>query len=240
MSQKPVSEKKDERIAIVASLLVLFGFFLVLILSSFEMADPPPKDIPMKAALMEMPEFIIKPANIDGGGSGKPSDDKIDKPRPQTEKIATQAKSKTSTASGESNKTTAPNANNEASTTSKAPNPFGGGGSGGGDQSGKGKGFGNDEGSSTGPGEGTKQRIRLTDPNADDIKSGTNCIVRLKVTVNAEGDVVKAENISSITTTTDQRIINQVIAITKAQAKYNKKPGASLEQAFITVTLKGS
>jgi hypothetical protein len=240
MSKLPVADKNDERIGIVASLFFLVALFLLLILTSFDMADPPPRDIPLKAVLEIPQEIVIKTSNIQGGGSGKPSDNKIDKPKPQTEKIATKAESKTSTNSGESNNTTAPNSTNEASTTAKSSNPFGGG-QGGGDKSGKGKGFGDDEGSSSGNDSGgTKERIRLNDPNADDIKSKVDCKVRLKVTINAEGDVVKAENIASATTTTDQRIINQVISITKAQVKYNKKPGASLEQAFITVTLKGS
>ena len=38
----------------------------------------------------------------------------------------------------------------------------------------------------------------------------------------ASGDIVSASNIASKTTTTDQRIINQVISAVKSQVKYSK------------------
>jgi hypothetical protein len=55
------------------------------------------------------------------------------------------------------------------------------------------------------------------------------------MTINEAGEVVSANNLASKTTTTDQRIINQVISAVKNQVKYSKDPGAGLVSVFLTV-----
>jgi hypothetical protein len=194
-------------------------------------------------------EDILEPTPMKikegGGGSGTPSDAPFDPtPDPQIKKQDTQKNPDEAVKSGQGNKNTGENKDNKASTTVKAPNPFGSGGSGGGDKGGRGKGFGNDEGNGSGVGKGdgsgTTKRVRLNNPNTDEISTDQSCDIHLKLTINAEGDVIRCDNISSLTTTTDQRIISKVMSIVKSQVKYNKKPGASPEQAFFTINIKAT
>jgi uncharacterized protein (TIGR02145 family) len=123
---------------------------------------------------------------------------------------------------------------------SEQKNPFGTGGDGGGKGSGSGLGpFGNNRGKDgDGPGgNGSgKGRIRLNDPRVDHIETSVFVIVHLKLTVNEDGQVISASSTSK-TTTTDQRIINQVISAVESQVKYNKDPGAGLVSMFLTVKI---
>ena len=133
----------------------------------------------------------------------------------------------------------------KATTTGKtASNPFGTGGDGGGKGSGSGTGFGDGGGSSIGPGSGghvsgghvsAEGRTRLNNPSVDHIETAVNVTIYLKMTINEAGEVVKATNLASKTTTTDQRIINQVISAVINQVRYSKDPGAGLVSVFLTV-----
>ena len=242
MEKRPIFDKFDERKGIVSAILMIFGILVLLFVLKYEIADPAP--VPFKLATqIDISMIELKNLKIEGGGSGTPSDAKVDpRPTPKTEQQLTQKNSKTSTNSGKANVTNAPNSQNEATSPVKSDNPFGGNGTGTDEKGGRGnKGLGPDEGvKSGGGGEDRSPRRRLNDPNADDIVSDVNCIIRVKVSINANGDVVRADNISSITTTNDQRIINRVLELVKSQTKYNKKPNAPIEQAYITVTLRAS
>lgn len=106
---------------------------------------------------------------------------------------------------------------------------------------GSGGSFGSDNGSGIGYGESTvpkpnPKRIRLSEPSVAHIASEEEVIVVLKLTVNAAGKVLSAKR-SSLTTTVDTRIINQVITAVKDQVKYNETPGAELESQMITVLI---
>lgn len=116
-------------------------------------------------------------------------------------------------------------------------NPFGSGGDGtnGGFGTGNGKENGINEGS--GIGSGKTERKRLNDPNIDQIQTVENVVVHLKLTVNENGEVVSASNVISKTTTSDQRIISQVISAVKQQVKYQKSIGSSLQTVYLTVRL---
>lgn len=168
----------------------------------------------------------------------------VKEPQPQTQQVLTKPKNpKTQTNTGQSTNNTAPNSNNTSSTTQASNNPFGDGGSGGGKGGGKGGKFGNDAGTGgEGPGGGGNGdgRIRLNDPQVDHIETNVNVTIYLKLTVNENGDVVSASNITSKTTTTDQRIINQVIAAVKSQVKYNKDSGAGLVSVYLTVRINAT
>jgi hypothetical protein len=117
-------------------------------------------------------------------------------------------------------------------------NPFGPG------AKGSGGSFGNDNGewgngAGSVPGTGIKanpNRVRLSEPSVTHIASEEEVIVVLKLTVNAAGKVLSATR-SSLTTTTDTRIINQVITAVKNQVKYNETPGAELESQVIMVLI---
>ena len=195
----------DKRKGIIAAVIVMLCLFLYLILTSFEMADPPPKDIPLEVAepldMTEIEEFTI----AGGAGGGDPSTAPVDQPQPQTENVLTQTNSNTQTNSGNANNTNSPNSDNEASTTQQSNNPFAQGGSGGGDGGGDGTGFGNDSGTGTdgsgaGPGSGAGRK-RLNNVNIADLQYNSDETIYLKLVIDAQGNVVQVYNIKGQTTT---------------------------------------
>ena len=239
---RQISDKKDEQIGWIVSAITLVLLFIFLILKTFEMADPPPVDFVMKAETVLSEEIELKNLKVETGnsGSGSPTNDPVDQPKPQQEQLLTSNKpSNTKTNTGTSNKTNSTTqSNNTASTTQQSNNPFGSGGSGG--QNGAGNSpFGSDVGSHgsgpAGPGSG-EGRVRLNDPSVDHINTDIDVTIYLKLTINEDGLIVAAQSTSK-TTTTDQRIINQVIAAVKNQVKYSKSPGAGLATQFLTVKI---
>ncbi len=72
-----------------------------------------------------------------------------------------------------------------------------------------------------------KGRIRLNNPRVDHIVTNIPIQVHLIVTINDDGLVIDASSTPK-TTTTDQRIIDQVIDAVKRQVRYVKIPGAEL------------
>jgi hypothetical protein len=237
-----VAEKKDIQISWVATAIMIIVLFVILFLIKFQIADPPPVDFVMKTETVFPEELDLKNLKVDMGnaGSGSPTDDPISKPTPQQQEVLSTTKdSKTKTNSGKSNKTNSKtNTNNTASTTTQSKNPFGTGGNNGKNGAGTSP-FGNDTGTGgdgPGGGGGGEGRTRLNDPSIDHIQTDVDITINLKVTVNAEGIVVSALSTSK-TTTTDQRIINQVIAAVKNQVKYSKSPGAGLVTQYITVKI---
>jgi hypothetical protein len=237
-----ISEKRDERIGWIVAGISLTLLLIFLILKTFEMADPPPVDFVM-AAQTEMPiEIDLKNLKVETGnaGSGSPSDDPVDQPKPQQQEVlASNKASDTKVQSGKSNKSNSTTqSNNTATTTTQSNNPFGTGGNNGKTGSGTSP-FGNDTGTGgTGPGGsgGGEGRVRLNDPSFDHIATEVDVTIYLKLTVNENGIVVAAQSTAK-TTTTDQRIINQVIASVKSQVKYSKYPGAGLVTQYLTVKL---
>lgn len=243
----PVVEIVDKRKGIIAAVAVLLLLFLYLFFKTLVMADPPPSEIPLKT---ETPftEIEIKNLVVEAGGasgSGTPSDAPISDPKLQTHHVLTKPKNPNShTTSGQSTNHNSPNSNNSSSSTSESNNPFGSGGNGGGDGAGKDGPFGNDvgpdgngnDGNGNGSGEGRK---RLNKPNVDHIQTNVPIVVVLKLTINADGNVISAVSTSK-TTTTDQRIINQVISAVKSQVKYNKDPGAGMAFVFLSVNISAT
>ncbi len=247
MATIPIVNIKDQRIGLTAAILFLLIGGIALYLMKYTVADPPPKPF-VQPAVMDLKTTEIKNLKIEGGsaGAGTPSDAPVDpKPKPQTEHVVTTPKdSKTSSVTGQSSTKNNQTTNNPRTTTQEAPNYFGSGG-----QSSEGGGsgkFGKDKtqagtggGSEDGNGPGT-ERKRLNDPKVDDISSSENHEIHLRLTINEDGVVVDAKNIASLTTTVDQRIINQVIAAVKTQVRYNKKPGAELARVFLTVNINAN
>ena len=243
MATIPVFNKTDERYGILAAVFFLVALFVVLILITFPVADPKPEPF-VQPATTELQELQLDNLKVEvgGGSAGEPSDQPVSPPKPQTQEILTKKENpdtKVNTGKGSSN--TSPNAQNTPSNQVESNNPFGSGGS---SDNGSGGGkFGKDTGvSGTGPqgvGDGSG-RIRLNDPKVDDIVSDDNHRIHLRLTINSDGGIVDARNISSKTTTTDQRIINQVISAVRAQVKYNKKDASALEIVYLTVTLSAT
>lgn len=243
MATLPVVNSRDKNIAKVVAivfllLLVIYLFFWL----KFYIADPPPFNPPLTTE-MTMEEIELDNLKIEAGGSGggEPSDDPIAPPTPQVQNVITTTDSKVSVHSGQSNKTnTNKPSENTAQTTQQSTNPFNKGGSEGGEGGGKGKGFGPDSGKDGKGGEGNQSdegRVRYNEIDVDDIYTSTVISVQLKLTINAEGRVVSAQAVSAGTTTTDQRIINQVIAAAKSQLQYSKQENASLQVQWYTVKI---
>lgn len=243
MATIPVVNSKDRNYGIISAIVLLILIFIYLFLKTFQMADPPPRDFIMKAETV-IDELVLENLKVEGGsGGGTPSDDKVAEPTPQTQQVITKPKNpKTQTTTGQSSHTTTPNSQNTSTTTQQSNDPFGSGGKDGKDGGGSGGPFGNDAGAGGtgpgGPGNG-EGRIRLNDPEVDHIATNVNVTIYLKLTINADGNVVSAISTSK-TTTTDQRIINQVIAAVKNQVKYNKDSGAGLSTTFLTVKVNAT
>jgi hypothetical protein len=87
--------------------------------------------------------------------------------------------------------------------------------------------------------EGREARVRLNEPLFKHINTDIDVTIYLLLTVNEDGVVVAAESTAK-TTTTDQRIIKQVIVSVKSQLKYSKQPGAGLVTQYLTVKLNAS
>jgi len=239
MAQAPIMNEKDKQWGIIVSVLTLVLIAAYLLLASFQFADPPPQDIPL-AAEMPMEEIEMENLKLESGGAGggTPSDAPIAEPQPEVEQVITNKESKVSVKTGKSTKTnTNQNSDNSATTTVKGKNPFGGG-EGGGEGGGKGPFNGPDNGKE-GNGQGTTSgagRTRYNEITTDQIFSSVEVIVKLKMTINEDGKVISATRIEG-TTTTDQRIINQVMSAAKSQLKYSKEPGAGIQVVFYTARI---
>ena len=72
----------------------------------------------------------------------------------------------------------------------------------------------------------------------NDLRSNVDVTIHLKLTIDANGNVIAAYNIKAKTTTTNQILINKVINEVKKQVKYNKEPGAPLAKVFMPVNIK--
>lgn len=239
-----VAKKGDIQKGWIVAMVCVIGTIAYLLIATYQMADPPPVPYVMEATTEIPEELLLENLVVESGNSGKgtPTDDPLDKPTPQQQEVLSTTKERPNqTVSGKSNKTnTHSKTDNGPSTSSQSDDPFGTGGQGGGPGAGKGP-FGDDVGNGgdgePGPGSGDAGRVRLNDPETGHIVPDKNAIVHLKVTINANGDVISVVNIPSKTTTTDGRIINQVIAAVKKDVRYSKAPGTPNSVQYITVKL---
>ena len=251
MQNSPITKDSDRRNGIITAAIVTLAIIVILKFIHYTIADPPAKDIPLIAST-EMTELELEKLVIESGGSsgsaGTPSDDPVDpEPKPQVEKVITKTESKTEIKTGKSTKTNADKSDNTPTTIQPAPNPFG---SGGGSTQGEGSGvFGKDDGAyrggssgtgGGGQGESSGDRIRLNNINTEGLEFNQTCTIVLKLTINAEGNVIRTEVISGRTTTTDQRIINQISSLVRQQIRYNKKPGAGIEKIALSLNIKAT
>ena len=237
-----VYDKQDNVKGILSSLGVMLFLLILLKFITYTQVNPKPLEEILK--MEETPDEIVmqkfETSAKQGGGSGQATNapvvkenlDQMDKtlrdPNSESKEFAAKGESNHSNQDKSSDNTASTKVNDEFSFKKS-------GGSGGGDKGGNGKGFGKDDGNGSGPGngEGKKARVRLNDPNTENIASDQSCKIYLKLTINAEGDVIKAENIVSKTTTTNQLVIKQVISNVKSQVKYNKVSGSSPEIVYL-------
>lgn len=247
--------KKDKRIALLYTVLSFVVFVVLLQFNGYKIPTPPlPEQLLFRNAEMELiPVEIVADQSVNSGGSqgaaGTPSNDPLtNKPNPQTEQLLTNPNSEVAINSGKSKRTNTDEiTQNTATTIMKSDNPFdsGGGtnhgnGSGTfGTDNGPGNGRGNGNGMGEGNGSGTGERIRLTNINLTDVKSNVDCTIKMRLSVNAEGNVVAVEVLPG-TTTNNQTLIRDITASVKKQIKYNKRPNGTIERLFYTVKVKAS
>jgi hypothetical protein len=243
-------KESHKRIGVITSILCLLLAFLFLLFNTFEIADPPPVEVPLKMSLpvsaLTFDNLKVETSSNSGGGKASNAE-KSTKTATEAQKIITSKKENdTKINSGESTSSPSPNPDKKSTTPVKKANPFSGGDQGNVDAGGVGKGFGKDTGpdkGTAGTGRGNRdsgcdaKRIRLNDPYIDNIESDVNYKIQLRVKIDADGNVIDAQNTSK-TTTTSQIIINKVISATISQVKYNKKPGSGIEEAYIIINIR--
>lgn len=237
---------KDRKVALATSGSSILLFIIIAYFTTFFVKPPLPVDVPPLKSDEVIEEFMIDNVELQeesgGQGGGTPTNDKIAPPTPQSEKYVTQSKSDTKIFNGNSNNNNSHNATNSSSTTQQSTNYFGDGGDGGGSGGGSGGKFGNDSGTGgNGPG-GTGNgagRIRKNNVNVDHIEVSRDETIYLELTIDEDGNVVNARTLSK-TTTTDQRIINQVKTAVKSQVKYNKSPGSGLAKVSYTILVNAN
>ena len=238
MARIPIADKFDNRKGAIAAFIGLAILVVYLGLISFQIADPAPQPVLVEVDTT-IPEIVLQNLRVEGGsGSGSPSDDPIKPPKPKTEKVITKPDSEVEVNTGEANTTNFPNSTETNSTTEQSNDPFATGGSGDGETAGSGDTFGGDSGTGTngnGGGGSGKGRIRINDPNINNIQSNVKATIHLKLTIDAQGNVIAAYNIKAKTTTTNQILINRVIYEAKKQTKYNEDPGSPLATVYMTI-----
>jgi hypothetical protein len=208
----------------------------------------------LEAPPLEEIETIETPYKVVGGGGGGSAGGKsqapIDKtPEEQNKKQDTQNESNVSVRSGQSDNTNTDKSNktNKATTIVKGKNPFGGGAA----EKGTGSGlFGKDPGPGSGTGDGNGvngrgtgtggggARKKLSSLNPDDIQSSEKCTIYVNVFINAEGTVIKAENVSSQTTTKNGKLISHLIDLIKRQIRYDARPNTSVQKQVLVISVQ--
>jgi len=226
-------ENKERQIAIISSVIFISSVLISACFIRLFIHAPLPKDLPPLRSDEVVKEFVIDNVEIaeTGGsdGGGTENNQPINPVKTNTPAVVTENDFKGPPVNG-----------NNAST-----NPFGTGGTGGGvgaghgalNGNGSGEGDGNDDGPGRGTGDG-RNRVRLNDPILDKYKTDVDIFVHLKLTINSDGNVISGINITSKTTTTDQRIINGVISEVLKQVKYKPEKNVGLQFTFVTCKIR--
>jgi hypothetical protein len=236
----PVVLPKHRNTGIAVAVGCVLLALLILFIFTFEMADPPPREIPMNTTT-SLTDLEIKDLKVEtgGAGGGTPSNDPIHEPTPQTEKILTKKKNdKSSSNTGESNKTNANNHTNTATTTTQSDDPFATGGEGGGYGGGRGGKFGKDDGNNEGKGKSVGIRILDVPPIAPGIDVEGIKWVRLKLLIDENGIVLNAINYGK--SDANQLIINRIIRDVYKNVRYTKDPNTNPRFQWLTVKVTPS
>lgn len=238
MARVPVVEKEDHRKGIYASAILFFLVLFLLFFIKYHEPDPPKvtPSLPITMADEGIDEFEVDNA---GGGAPAETENQEEAVSTPAEEQPTQEESPVTTPTGDG-------ASEESSSEAEeAANPFSGAGSGGQGSAGSGGGFGADDGPGTGTGDpgtgGTGDRVRLKNIQSKPKTPNSNlCQIALKLTIDSRGTVVAASIVRANTTTTNQKLIDEVIELVKKEVRYEEKPDSRNENAFYTITVKPS
>jgi hypothetical protein len=228
ISTPQVADPNDVRAGLVSAVASIILLMILLFIITYQIADPPPQDAVVTADAV-IDEILLKDLKLESGsiGGGSASNDPVDKPKEQIQEVITGKSESSSIKTGKSNKTNG----NDA----KVKNHFGGKNRG---DSGLFIGDEGDDDDSPTPPASDLERLIISNVSLPlyDIDFDSNIL--LKLTVNANGEVVAAISIKAKTTCSDQSIINQVINEVKQQVKYKKESGAGLVNTFYTVEIR--
>lgn len=83
---------------------------------------------------------------------------------------------------------------------------------------------------------GNTYRVRMSEPYTGSFKATESAKIYLSLTIDAQGNVMKAENNTAKTNTQNAKLIEDVIALAK-KIKYNKEPNAKPAKIPLTVTV---
>lgn len=236
-----IVDKKDNRNAIIASILAMLVAAFILFFVKYHEPDPPKLDVPLMAEMI-FPEGIDA-FEIDNGGGGAPeSATNTVAAKEPTREENTQDDSPVDIPSSTGDKQTQ-NTQPATQQSSEPANPFSG--SGGQGTSGTGDGMGNDNGPGPGtgnPGKGgsEKERVRLSNiSSTPKTPNSEYCKVSLVLTVNYEGKVIAVSVNRSVTTAENEALIDEIISLAKKEVRYKEKPaGYRLEKCFYTVSIR--
>ncbi|MDX1651770.1 MAG: hypothetical protein R3277_04705 [Brumimicrobium sp.] len=234
MAQVPIVRIEDNRKGIIVSILFLLITLFLLFFIKYHEPDPPKVTVPVPII---MAESGIEDFEVSNAGGGSPSENvnPVPDPQPSPKEQATQKEeSPVKVPSGKGNSNSQTNSQQESESS-----PFSGSGSGG-QGSGSGGGFGNDTGPGSGGGDpgtgGAGERVRLNNLRSNpDTPNDQHATIALKLIVDSRGAVVAASVIRDKTTTSNQRLIDEVISLVKKEVKYKEKPGARNETVYYTV-----
>lgn len=239
MAQVPIIRESDNRKGIIAAVAFLMITLFLLFFIKYSEPDPPKVTVSIPIV---MEDSGISNFEVNNGGGGSPSPTVNPDPAPveQPKEQPTQEKSPVTTPTGSG---TASTTTTKPSEPKKPASPFSGSGNGGSGTSGTGTGFGSDDGPGSGDGAaGTGMagdRVRISNiTSKPKTPNDEVCRIALKLTVDSQGKVMRADVIRNQTTATNQRLIDEVIGFAKSEVRYKEKPGARDEIAFYTVTVQ--
>lgn len=226
MATLPIVNTFDRRAGVISAVTAMIILLIVILFLTYEQADPLPEDIPIElAAPLDVTEVYDVVADL-GGGGGDPSESPQNNPN-QVETVITAPTSNTQVSAGTGNVTNS--AEDNGPSGDETPNMFGSGGAGTGNGGGSGPGFGPDGGpgtNGTGGGSGAGRKI-VNEVNFDlDYDQVVDFV--FKLTVDANGNVIKADVVMGQTTTTDQILINKVKYAVIKTVKYSKSAGSAV------------
>lgn len=234
---KIVNEQDRNRGLISAAVFAVVMMILLLFLSVSE-PDPPIRDIPVVIELS--PEMIIQPSSSgsEGGAEKSGAIDPNPTPPDMGEPVLTSKIPKpVQHNSGQSGTKPVQNPN----PPQQQPDPtftFGTGGSGGSGGSGNGSMFGHGNGGQggeggNGPGTGAARKV-IKDPCRADKSTEEGTIV-LSVQIDDQGRVIRADNVSSRSTTSSPSAIEAARRSVLDCMRYEAKPGTGVARAEVTI-----